>query len=569
MNKVFSRDMDSRLICPIILLFIGSLWCGGYYEYSSAILGVLAAVMVWVNGKKEKRELPCDNYLLFAGCLTFFYLLVVPVATDSGMAFTGVVKKSTFLLFALLLSTLTVEQRRWMLHRLPEMAVLTAAIGGLCALFPITRPYVVAAGRFCGTFGYANTYAVFLLLALLVLVETFVDRKGWWKFVMGGILFLALWFTGSRYTWLLTGFMMFVYAVRNKKNRKIAICILGILIVATLTAAIFFRQSEAMGRFFTTNLSTFWGRLLYWQDAWHLIQKHGFGMGYLGYYYEQTQVQTGMYTVRFVHNDLLQWLLDLGWLPMLLLLLLVGYGLFSKKRPKGEKGLLLALILHSCLEFDLEHTAVAFLWILVLSCTEESVLSVRKSKHDMKAPMWVRKSMALILGGLCLYMAVPLCLYAGGNSRKAVAWYPLYTDARLALLSEERNPDEAEKMADRILKQNDTVFLAYDAKAQVAFQNHEFEAMMYNKRCAIERNKYDANEYIYYLNMLNEALLDSQKQSDAVLQDRIITEMEQLPDLIRSKEATVSPLGKKIDDQVDIALPDEIVVQIQNLRDNN
>lgn len=567
-QKILKKEnTKSQIICPVILLVVSLLWSGGYYEYSSAILGAVAAVMLWVGIRKNRKELSCENYLLFAACLAFFYFLSCLYATDSGMAFTGAVKKSVILLFAFVISTLTVEQRRQILHKLPEMAVLTVIVGAVGSIVPFFRSYVIAAGRFCGTFGYANTYALFLMLALLVLLETYTERNGWKKFSIGGILLIALWFTGSRYTWLLAGFILVIYALRQKRSRKIALCALALLGAATLAAATVFRDSEAMGRLFSTNLSTFYGRILYWQDAWKLVVKHFFGMGYLGYFYEQTGIQTGVYTVRYVHNDLLQWILDIGWIPVIFLLVILGFALYNKKRPFGQKILLLTLLLHSCMEFDFEHTVVAFLWILILSCTEEKMISMgKRKKQNGELPQWVGKAAAVILGCIGFYMAVPLSMYAMGKMEKAVFWYPAYTDASLALLSVQENPEEAEKIADRILKQNDTASLAYDAKAQVAFQNGEFEDMMFYKKQAIERNKYDANEYMDYLTMLNEVLLYSQEQSDGEWQAKIIKEMEQLLTQIEKNEATVSNLGKKIDDRVEIALPEDIVEQIKNLR---
>lgn len=183
-------------------------------------------------------------------------------------------------------------------------------------------------------------------------------------------------------------------------------------------------------------------------------------------------------------------------------------------------------------------------------------------------PARTGKTASLILGCVCLYLAVPLSMYAMGNMKSAVGWYPAYTDAGLALLSLEEDPGKAEEMADMILKQNDTAFLAYDAKAQVAYQNNEFEDMMRYKKCAIARNKYDANEYMDYLTMLNDMLIYSQEQTDRELQDKTITEMEQLLTLIEENEDTVSDLGRKIDDRVEIALPEDIVEQIKNLRED-
>ena len=61
--------------------------------------------------------------------------------------------------------------------------------------------------------------------------------------------------------------------------------------------------------------STFVGRFLYYMDALPQILRRPFGMGYMGYYYDQLSVQTGVYSVMYLHNDLFQLVLDTGWIP--------------------------------------------------------------------------------------------------------------------------------------------------------------------------------------------------------------------------------------------------------------
>ena len=94
--------------------------------------------------------------------------------------------------------------------------------------------------------------------------------------------------------------------------------------------------------------STFMGRLLYARDVLPVIFTHPLGLGYQGYLYLQGSFQTGVYQTRFVHNELLQTLVDVGWLPAGLLaaaavqafrrgdvkrraalILLLGYALFD------------------------------------------------------------------------------------------------------------------------------------------------------------------------------------------------------------------------------------------------
>ena len=553
-------------ICCVILFGISILWSGAYYEYSSAVIGAIAMLMFFASYRKTSGKITLENGLIISLCFSVFYLISCLYATDPGMAFMGVAKKGAVVIFALLVSMLAEEQRCWLLHKLPEFAVLSTAVGALGAVLPFSRSYVIAAGRFCGTFGYANTYALFLVLAIFVLLEDVEKRSLWQRYTMGGTFLLALWFTGSRYTWMLMGILLIVYAIKNKENRKTVLLVILLLGVATVAAATIFSQSEAMGRLFSTNLSTLWGRMLYWQDAWKLIQKHFFGMGYLGYYYEQTGVQTGVYSVRYVHNDILQWIMDIGWLPVVLILFLLGYALYNKRRTFEQKFLLVAILLHSCMEFDWEHNAIVMLVILILSCTKEGpFFGKQKGEEKFALPSWVAKTVIGILGCICLYMSVPLCLYAGERMEAAVAWYPPYTDARMALLSMETDPMKADKMADDILSQNTTITLAYDAKAQVAFQNMDFEKMIRYKKTAIASDRYNPDEYLDYLSFLNEILVYSQEQGDQQWYKRSIAEMKSLLILIKENEATVSALGKRIDDPVNIALGEELENQIANL----
>ena len=68
-----------------------------------------------------------------------------------------------------------------------------------------------------------------------------------------------------------------------------------------------------------------------------------------------------------------------------------------------------------------------------------------------------------------------------------------------------------------------------------------------------------------YLSFLNEILVYSQEQGDQQWYKRSIAEMKSLLILIKENEATVSALGKRIDDPVNIALGEELENQIANL----
>lgn len=519
---------------------------GGYYEFVNAILAVLAICFLLISAGKNNREVRLENYLVFPLLLLASYAIVSFYAVDSGMAWTGAVKKSVPFLFACLLWNMKPEQRRKMMEKLPICACGVTCVGGIGILLPTVRPYIWMAGRFAGTFGYANTYALFLLIALLILMECARDMKRLTVIVEASILLLALWLTGSRYTWLLAIAVLIYTVLRYGKNRKWYGILLGLFLLATAGAATLFRNTEAIGRLFTTNRSTLFGRFLYWQDALQLICKHPFGMGYLGYYYKQTAIQTGVYTVRYVHNDWLQWVLDLGWIPAILLILCLLRALLNRRRPYLERLLLGVILIHGCMEFDLEHSVILMLVILILSCSEENLFI----KHVFTVKTLWEKALLIAAGGISLYFAVPLTLYAMGDTQGAAACYPVYTEAQISNLSQEEDPEKARLMADKILKQNDTVALAYDAKATVAYLENDWDAMFRYKKEAIRRNKYDVDEYTQAL-LLLQAMEEETGESQLVQQ-----RSQEIKDLAKTNEASVSALGKLIDDQVNLELSD-------------
>lgn len=573
-------DNKKSFIQLIIIFIITLAFCGGYYEYISAIIGAFLAVYVIVYCQKfsiykvESNIITCKNflekynYVVVTAFISLMYFITSIYAVDTGMALTGAVKKSAPLLFAISLLALNRDYRQKIIDKLPEIAALLTIAAAVCALIPVLRPYIITAGRFCGTFGYANTYALFILLALIVLLETFNQRKSYVNIIITVILLSGMWFSGSRYTWVLTFICLIIYAFHKKEMRKYTSIVIAVLAAATMLAGVLFKNSETIGRFFSTNLSTLYGRFLYWQDGLMLAVKHPFGMGYLGYYYKETQIQTGVYTVRFVHNDWLQLILDIGFIPFLIIAAFLLKVLCSKSYKFINKLLIFTIAVHSFMEFDMEHTGIVFILLIILSCkkeTEKENLPDKKTKPKELEASISTKPIAIILGILCIYFSIPLCLYAVGKNKSAAMIYPIYTDAQLANLSSEKDYDKASQIADKILSQNDTAFLAYDAKAMVAWNKLDYEGMVHYKKEAIKRNKFDYSEYSDYLVMLNEALSYYLDNGDDISAMKVVSDMKELLTIIKENKSKVSRLGKMIDDKVKIDLPDEIVSQIEEM----
>ena len=80
----------------------------------------------------------------------------------------------------------------------------------------------------------------------------------------------------------------------------------------------------------------------------------------------QGSYQTGIYAVQTVHNDLLQLMLDAGWLPALLLTAAVVHSLLRKDGTLRHRLLLSVICLHGLLDFSLQYISILLFLFLLL-----------------------------------------------------------------------------------------------------------------------------------------------------------------------------------------------------------
>lgn len=557
----------------LMIISVSLIWAGGYYEYIGAVLGgAMSIMLVYIAIKFKTSKNVCLNPgLLFSGLSVFFYIISCFYAVDSGMAFTGVVKKSVAFIFAVLILFINEMQRKKLIQLLPHMASIvciagavgvavskvSAFVSGLKDFSVVINDCIIKNGHFSGTFGYANTFALFMLLGIIVAVIK-LNKSDIINSVEIVVMFAGLWFSGSRFTLALLVFTV-ILILLNIDSNKIRAAVLVVIFFVGVVFGILFRSVDIIGKLFSDNLSTLYDRLLYWQDALLLIKKHPFGMGYLGYYYEQTQIQTGAYTVRYVHNDILQMALDIGIVPVCIMGVIIVLALLNRKRDYIERILIFTIFVHCIFEVDFEYTSVMFIFVLLLSCSNEKIY------ERFAVSTTILKYNAVILGMICIYMALPLSFYAAGNNSAALKTYPVYTDAAIAKLSKTRDMNEGKKLAEKILKQNDTVSTAYSKLAQAACQEKQINKLIEYEEKAIERNKFDKKVYVEYLSLLNDMLESESVGKSDNLTNMIIDKMKEVPNLIEKNKNTVSRLGKKINDKVNIDLDERLLEKIKEL----
>lgn len=553
--------------CLQIILLITPFFYGMFYAFCGGVVSViLAVVCICYFVKQNQRKLRWTAGFILTVVLVVGYVISSLWAVDSGMALLESFKYIWIFLFVLLYIQLSGANQRSVVNVVPYSAFVMAMIGIVAYFIPFLNNNYYSNQRLVAGFQYANTTALFFLIGIWMLLCEKPISIHWQKYVMTIVMTIALLLTGSRTTLILfiLAILVLAFKYRNRKLLAGLLCMVAGVVVYILATG----NWDNIGRIATISLqdSTLIGRLLYWQDALPLLWDHPFGMGELGYYYSISSMQTGVYSVMYVHNDYLQLALDLGWLVLFLYVGTVGYYLVKKKACFKNKVLLILILIHGCMEFDLKYSVILLLILLLLSGKVTSEDMQDTSDHSVKesevsfVPLtkkrkWVLRGL-IVLSMLILivtnaYMAVVSYLHYNGKEETAVRWYPYYTEAYLSLLSVEEDLAKAKNYAEHILDQNDTSYLAYHAKAMLSYYDGDFSSMIAYENAAIARNWYSNEAYenaaILYYSGMDEAygLYGTDEEKFQLCVDGILDLEKKINHALKKQSA----LGKKIDDQ--------------------
>ncbi|MBR6902679.1 MAG: O-antigen ligase family protein [Clostridia bacterium] len=376
MNKV--NIMPSALM---VFLFASILAIGLFHEWTSCVASVLLTVWLFFNVIRDKKLTFNINLTLISVVfIVLMYGISAFWALDRGMAVIGFFKFLPVLLFTFCLY-LKEDTESLIKRYIPIFMGIVVIVFAALMQIPALKDYFSVAGRFSGTFQYPNSFAIVVLAAQLLAFSAPV--KKYIKTVLIAVLLFGIFYTGSRTVLvlaLLSNAAMLIYRIRfSKKTALISSAVFAVVLGVSLTLA--FLRISPFDRILTINFgaSTFIGRLLYFKDALPVIFKHPFGIGYLGYFYSQTSFQTGIYSVKYIHNDILQLALDIGWLPPLVFVLAVLKSIFSKGVKPENRIILSVMLLHSLFDFDLQFIAVFMLLIVFMKRDGGKQITIKKT----------------------------------------------------------------------------------------------------------------------------------------------------------------------------------------------
>lgn len=415
-------------------------------------------------------------------------------------------------------------------------------------------------GRMAGFFQYSNSFALFLLIGIIVLVNS---KKNKIKIIIGtAILILGIYATGSRTVFLLTILNFIIFTIKFKTLRKYLISLIGISILGTIIYSFITNNFNTVGRYLTTSLnsSTLWERILYYKDAIQILINKPFGLGYKGYSYMQTSIQTGIYSTIYVHNEFLQIALDIGIIPMVIFIIAMINNLLIKKF-NVKKQILLTIVIHIMFDFDLQFLAI-FL-ILVMVC---NFLNGRR--YILKINKNIFYILIVIIIGIYGYFGICTLLQYINKSEISIKMYPIYTEANLDVISKYSSYDEknVNKIASKILETNENIDLIYNMKAIYNLENCNWQLMIKNKQKSLEINKYDVSNYEEYVLMLSEAINYYAENNDMNQARQIIKLILEVPSNLEKVKNSTSKIAYKLKDVPNFELSEEIQNYIQTMK---
>ncbi len=533
---------------------------GGFYAITAVFAsGYLLWYVLSMYKKKKKLAIYLNISSAAVLLLTVSYLLTICWAADRGMAPLGFVHILPVALYLVSLMQLFPEERAAVCVLVPWCAAEMVLVSFFMGKIPTLQEMVLVNRRLAGFFEYPNTFAVFLIAAIVLLCAgRELSRK---DYVCCAILIFGVLQSGSRASAVFLAAALFglISAERRKKHAVLLLACLMTGIVLTLAVGYFFGRDSGYNPL-TVGASTLLGRLLYGKDLLPVLLQHPFGIGYMGYYAMQGNFQHGVYSVAYVHNELMQLLVDVGWIPGGLCAAAGVGGFFSKRASVRQRLLLLILLGHALVDFDLQFLAI---WVVLLPALQ---LDGGKCRYLRQ------KHMAAVAAAVSCCLAVSLWLSTGDllsmmdRAQAALRVTPFYTRALEKQVTELNDMDKLQAAADRLLTSNSYSTLGHDAKANAAYAAGNIRLMIQEKEEAIACSRYTLTEYCDYFEKLYTAMTLYLRGGDRDSARICAEKLRHIPDMLESVRQTTDPLAWKIADTPQLELPEEYMQLLEEIQ---
>lgn len=546
----------------MILFVLSFATFGLFYEFAACVFSGLYGFKLLSIWKKEKLKFYWNIETVTISLIVILYLISGTYGVDYGMSLIGFFKMLMVLFFLCYIMQMTEEKREKMMDSIPIMGCIMTILGFFAyGIEPLQKLFLLV-GRVGGTFQYPNVFALFCLLGLIQLLGCKKTQKGQALHILQMLLLIfGIFLSGSRTVFFIFLFVCLLWCIREKKYRMpLFFSIAGILVVGIIYTRIT-GDFHNIGRFLTTSLtaSEFLGRILYVKDGLRLLWQHPFGLGYLGYYFMEPAVQTGVYGIRFAHNDFLQMALDIGIIPCILFILVLIKNICDKENPFQTRISLLVIALHCLVDFDLEFTSMWLLVLLLLKWEYGKIITIRKNEG-----IW--KCLVLLLSVTGIYMGAAMLPRQFGYAEVTAKLLPIDTEAKVDCIKIETDMEKALNYAQNVVMQNAYIPAAYDVLAIAEFQKGDYPAMAEYKMKSLKIQKYDIATYERHIVLLRKAIESAETASDADMEAKMRKQVILVERFLEKTKEETDELAYRINDKPNFELSEEVQKYVSQVK---
>ena len=529
-----------------IFFFLSPFLFGLYYEFSSYLGQIFILAIFLIKLLKTKK---CKIILNFSSIslavISAGYLFTCIYAVDKGMAILGFLKFTIPLTFGFLLMQYSKEEVIEMLKPIPASGAIMVIVSVIFKYIPfLPDVFYLQNGRMMGFLQYANTFALFLLIGIIVV--GYSQEKKWKIIIYNIILLFGILVSGCRTIQVLALLNYVIMIFKQKELRIYFIALILIAITGTITYVLITGNFNTIGRYLTISTASrsLQERLLYYKDAIPLILNHPFGLGYMGYSYIQPQIQTGIYQAAYVHNDFLQLILDIGIIPTAVFVIAIVKNLISKEKSLVFKLILITIALHLLIDFDLQFIIIFLILVMTLNLWDGKEYEFEPNKMAII-------STKSILIGVYLYFGIVTVFNYFDKNEIASKMYPIYTEANISIANNYMQDEDiisANKIASNMQNTNKELGMIYNIKAYYYLKNQNWRLMEQNKKRYIKINKYDMKEYEDYVLMLSQAIEYYAQNDEMEKAMEYIKKVAKVPSIIEHVKSSTSSTSYKLKD---------------------
>lgn len=484
-------------VCPI---FQGMYFYHQTYLAGAFLLGALIYYII-INGS-IRFEKSINHFCILAGII--LYLASIFYAVDKGMAVMGFYKVLVVYLFYLVIMQTNIKKRDFM-NAISYSGTVISIISLFAFFIPYFEERFIEKGRLGSFFQYPNTFAVFLLICIIIMVSKekikIYDSLG----IMIMWTCFLLTFSRSMYIIGIGALLIVVIYDRRKIKYLVPFLLLGTglwyVIMNTMEISYVFNRIEET----STNTSEWLTRLLYYKDSLSIMKDYPMGTGHLGYYYIQRIYQTGAeYYVKYIHSNVLQIVMDIGIVGFVLVVVYFIQNVFNRRLTFYNKLLLFIIFGHGAMDFDFQFLVIGFCTLIIVFVDESKVKTINVNRLS---------SIVIISIFLVNYIYMDLSSYYAyiGEDEKSLQMYPYNTEVKLELAKyyRQRKPEKAYELADSVIKSNEYAIDAYIIKRDIDYSDKELEKAYESAEKLIELNPLSIKHLEKYSNIL----LDSAEQN--------------------------------------------------------